>query len=557
MLKILLLSLTTASFAQPRWCGKVYTDRNDKMSAPMDKPLPLDIIPPRKTSFHAQTRKTAYAMHEMASLLVQITQFDSLENHVWMTCHVQQDEDNIVASSEIATRSKSPIQVDMTLLHPPSSDEQKWTYLVECDFTKQPKSKKLLATTLLQVTILANPKVVIDRKHASLIANGKIIYPFGGMSSYDWMIADPERVLREEFIPRGINTLHIVPGGPVVDATPWKKIFAAAHKLNVWVTYNMRHSYRNLTQLRLEVELFKDEPALLNWYTADEPDGWVEDVQDVKAAYDLILSLDGTHPVSLVLNCHRFRIADYARLADIVYTDPYPIGAKWCDERVNASFGCCGCDECGLWKPEPGAGVLDVAKRFDNYRHIFSRHAQPGPNDPHFHPLFGCLQAFGGAEWWERVPTNEELRIMFYLAIIHGATGMSWWVSPGPEATEVMLGVLGLEFAKFARHTLSMQRLTSDKVSCSNVHVHVAAWQGSSDEDVLLVVGNAGVAGAYHVHFTSPIHDKVQVVVGKLGHASVKHGVFEDSLAMFETKVLVFSPSSRTYLPSILVQPSS
>jgi len=573
-LLVLIHALQHVNFAngQARWCGKVYYDREGKISAPMDTPLPSDLIPPSNSaSFHAQPRKSAYAIHEKGTMLVQITQPSlDMEKHVWMTCHVQdtvladkRHAKTVVAPVEIAVHQQRPTEVDMTLIHSREQSfgahgESDWTYAVECDFSTQSTFLHLLATTTSQVTVLSSsPKVLVDRKHRSLVVNGQSLYSYGGMSSYEWLVRDTETVLRREFLPRGLNTLHIVPGGPVHDPSPWKRIFAAASRVGVWVTFNMRHSYRNLTQVRQEVGFFKDEPALLNWYTADEPDGWVEDVQDVKAAYDLIHSLDPHHPVSLVLNCHRFRIADYARFSDIVYTDPYPIGAKWCDETVNASFGCCGCDECGLWKPEPGTGVLDVAKRFDHYRSVYSRHAQPGPVDPHFLPLFGCLQAFGGGEWWARVPSNEELRIMFYLALIHGATGLSWWVSPGPDAVEMMLGIIGLEFSKFAKHTLGMQRLLDDEMTVSVQSVHGAAWQGYVEhaDNILLVLGNTGPSTSFKVHFKLPIRDKVQIIIGKQSGA-VRHGVYEDVLHTYETKVLIFSSQTSKIVAPLVMQTS-
>lgn len=79
-----------------------------------------------------------------------------------------------------------------------------------------------------------------------------------------------------------------------------------------------RHrSYMNDTAVTEEVNRIKNRPNLLLWYTGDEPDGTsgiaagvhqqhqyscVADPLDATShAYDLIYSLDGYHPVSLVL----------------------------------------------------------------------------------------------------------------------------------------------------------------------------------------------------------------------------------------------------------------
>ena len=43
-------------------------------------------------------------------------------------------------------------------------------------------------------------------------------------------------------------------------------------------------------------------------------------------AYDLINSLDGYHPVSLVLNCENYFFGEYTTGTDIVMQDTYMIG---------------------------------------------------------------------------------------------------------------------------------------------------------------------------------------------------------------------------------------
>ena len=41
-------------------------------------------------------------------------------------------------------------------------------------------------------------------------------------------------------------------------------------------------------------------------------------------------------------------------------------------------------------------------------------------------PVWAIIQDFEG--WgWQRFPTNEEERCMVYLALIHGAQGMTWY----------------------------------------------------------------------------------------------------------------------------------
>lgn len=70
----------------------------------------------------------------------------------------------------------------------------------------------------------------------------------------------------------------------------------------------------NSTAVTEEVNRIKSRPNLLLWYTADEPDGTSDPLDDTMMASNLISSLDGGdgqggigyHPVSLVLNCEDY-----------------------------------------------------------------------------------------------------------------------------------------------------------------------------------------------------------------------------------------------------------
>ncbi len=87
----------------------------------------------------------------------------------------------------------------------------------------------------------------------------------------------------------------------------------------------------NNTAVTEEVNRVKNSPALLLWYTGDEPDGTSDPLNATTTAYDLIYSLDGYHPVSLVLNCENYYWTEYTAGADIVMQDTYPIA-------INATF---------------------------------------------------------------------------------------------------------------------------------------------------------------------------------------------------------------------------
>lgn len=102
-------------------------------------------------------------------------------------------------------------------------------------------------------------------------------------------------------------------------------------EVGLYLMYDMRWTYMNNTAVTEEVNRIKNSPALLLWYTGDEPDGTSDPLNATTIAYDLIYSLDGYHPVSLVLNCENFFWSEYTAGADIVMQDTYMVG-------INATF---------------------------------------------------------------------------------------------------------------------------------------------------------------------------------------------------------------------------
>ena len=46
-------------------------------------------------------------------------------------------------------------------------------------------------------------------------------------------------------------------------------------------------------------------------------------------------------------------------------------------------------------------------------------------------PLWLVPQAFGGNEWWSREPTAAELRLMTWIGIVEGATGVQYFIRHG------------------------------------------------------------------------------------------------------------------------------
>lgn len=79
------------------------------------------------------------------------------------------------------------------------------------------------------------------------------------------------------------------------------------------------------------------------------------------------------------------------------------------DTVCNATYGCCGCDDCGV-----GPTVFsDISQRLDEFRR---RDEVIGwAKTQWFAP-----QAFGNETFWTRYPTAAELQVMTLLAVNHG-----------------------------------------------------------------------------------------------------------------------------------------
>jgi hypothetical protein len=143
------------------------------------------------------------------------------------------------------------------------------------------------------------------------------------------------------------------------------------------------------------VRLGRDHPALLMWYSVDEPAG--DRLKHSLAVRDVFLREDPHHPVGAALN-NPALFAKAAGALDVLMPDPYPI------ERVPISM------------------VSIHADQAEQAR-------TPGQ------ALWVVPQAFAVHNRW-REPTPEELRNMTYQAIVSGARGLVWYAYYTTESHE-------------------------------------------------------------------------------------------------------------------------
>ncbi|KAF2729931.1 hypothetical protein EJ04DRAFT_580287 [Polyplosphaeria fusca] len=300
----------------------------------------------------------------------------------------------------------------------------------------------------------------IDNVHGGLEVKSSLtqntwqpIFPYSFYTSWDWIAStinnssSPKKL--STFRALGYNIIHPVPpGGPTpFDPSLLEQFLTLCDSLSLYVMYDLRHTYTNLTSLTTQLAALQPHPSLLLYYTADEPDGSADPLSAPYTAYKALQTLDPHHPVSLVLNCQNFYFADYASGADILLEDTYPLAANTSFSSVyntpcNDTYGDCGCDACHANDPAYPAYVhnpfLDISRRVDalgTYQDWLGWTPKK--------PVWGVPQAFYDAgSFWSRWATGAEEAVMQVLRVNHGAKGVVGWIYPTSEEIEGVTGEL-------------------------------------------------------------------------------------------------------------------
>ncbi len=359
---------------------------------------------------------------------------------------------------------------------------------------------KILEDTTITLTILP-PKfneVKTDRLTGTLIIHGLPFIPFG---FYAYSPVYP--TLPEEEAVKGFNMM-----------SPYQKIRKKTLKqrkaymdrcaaLGMKVNYNLLsvageggvRSKMNATDekkrklLIREINTFKDHPALLSWYIADEPVGQGKPPGPLMETYKLIKKVDPYHPVTVVFMTPS-QAWRYAGTMDIVMADPYPI---------------------------PNAPVTVV----ENVSRLLKKSFYPAK------PLWIVPQAFGGAENWKREPTPGEIRVMTYLALINGARGIQYFIRNGlngfPKSTETWneCGKIALETAELTPYYAQGKVVAG--VTTDNNNISLKAFSKDSSM-VLICVNKSHQPMLFTVTLQDTLHgSKVEVMFENRSVSTTKH----------------------------------
>lgn len=290
-----------------------------------------------------------------------------------------------------------------------------------------------------------------------------------------------------DFASHGYNVIHIVPTSDLAETPfPWARVqpyLDRAAELGLFLQWDVIWEPTNSTKMVEQVTALRTHPSILSWYQSDEPDGKSNPIDSTGIAYKLIKQLDPYHPTSLALNCYDFYYSDYAAGAEIITPDVYPISTNTSystvyDTVCNATYGCCGCDDCGI-----GPTVFsDIPHRLDEFRRRDS--------------LIGWAkiqwfapQAFGNETFWTRYPTAPELEVMTILAVNHGAKGLTMWDYPTTsELFNVTNNMASFFTGKLAPAFLVGTKRNQDLTVRGAEEIDAAAWVDLENGQALVSV---------------------------------------------------------------------
>ncbi|KAL9617260.1 MAG: hypothetical protein Q9160_007941 [Pyrenula sp. 1 TL-2023] len=274
-----------------------------------------------------------------------------------------------------------------------------------------------------------------------------------------------------EFKDQGHNIIHIIASfpDPTFNYTYVNSFLDRCDEIGLWVMYDMRGTYRNNSAMATQIGWLNPHPSLLLWYTADEPDGNTDPLNATKTSYDYIKSLDPYHPISLALNCYNFYYDEYSSGADVLMPDVYPISINATYSIVynvpcNTTYGDCGCDDCI-------GSFTDITTRLDRLAEYQTWLDRPPKT------LWAVPQAFGGSEYWPRVPTPSEMVVMDMLNVNHNAKGLVAWIYPTDQAIQDIRSQLATVLTQPLPARFFLGAPTTPLVVSGAASIDVAGWR--------------------------------------------------------------------------------
>lgn len=405
-------------------------------------------------TYSMNTRFSFYSYEKAGEMLLHIPQ-----NLIYNTTEVSLSSGNIIMGAWKGIPGKSVLRIPLDLKMISGN------YEVVAEITVAGRSKKYIATTSLTILDYKPNEVKIDRLTGGLIVNRRQFFPFG---FYCYSPVYP--TLPEEEVVKGFNLIS-----PYQRITPEsfsdrKAYMDRCAQLGMKVNYNVLSvsggggvnsvidgitEEQKKERLINEILTFRDHPALLSWYIADEPTGNNIAPEVLEETYNTIKEYDPWHPVTIVFMAPFLSSAKYSDALDIVMADPYPV---------------------------PDMPVTMVGNITGQLTREFAGKK----------PVWIVAQAFGGGEWWGREPSLQEMRSMTYQAIIKGARGIQYFIRQGlnffPKSTAAWgeCGRMAVEIAELTPWLLSEEKT----IPVSSASADVLVTSALHNSQLLIIAVN-------------------------------------------------------------------
>lgn len=243
------------------------------------------------------------------------------------------------------------------------------------------------------------PKVPIAtmRSDGVTLVDGKPFFPIGMYAV--WKSAINQNDFDRAFVElrdAGFNTAHTYNRNRDADLAAFYEK-AKQYGFKVFLAARPGANEKDVDNIIGDVVAEMDQPSLLAWYLADDTAGYVS-AAELGGIHRTLRAVDPNHltvQADAVGSPDASRYAEYVDATDVFLPELYPI------------------------RSDQSAVVPRITQ---DLKTLYADFLRAG----HKRPVWAIVQDFQG--WgWQRYPTDAEVRCMTYLALIHGATGMTYY----------------------------------------------------------------------------------------------------------------------------------
>jgi hypothetical protein len=270
------------------------------------------------------------------------------------------------------------------------------------------------------------------------------------------------------------------------------------------------------------VNAVKNSPGLLYYYMVDEPEGLFLSARILEETYTYIRNLDPYHPIAICNNTVG-SLYSYKNALDMFVPDPYiePIAGG------------------GLGRPM-------------TYVSNFMEEAKKAGNGKKFIGVTPQVFRYGTPA--DRYPTYVEARCNQYLAIIHGARGLHYYIYDGPsgvvnDPTLLPQLVSLIDELKFLSPVI-MNGETVSEVTCSSPNVHLLLKRYNGHLYLFAAHVNDNLTGSETVNFTfSEFGPKTFKAFSEDRNITAANNTITDSFGKYAVHVYTTNMSSSLGMP--------